>query len=159
MRFSAFPNAPAKIPSQSRLLVVISMKSTSIFASIFDLRQSDKDRILYDDILKQRINCEPEEIKGIVYKFSTTNTEVHTIAKDTVNTLVSTFSQDLIFFINSISAAQNKRVEINSNYINLHNNSLEEYLQNTDNVKNIVYTFTNCVKVITMKTIENSKLD
>ena len=126
-----------------------------IFDPLFSVKEADKNKKMYDDIEKQKINCDDEEIKAIIYKVVLKEPQKEKIETEIFENIVTTFSQDLMFFINSVSTKFVLKELINPTYFNLHNNSLEEYLQFTNNYKNLIFTFTNCVTQIKINPVNN----
>ena len=126
------------------------------FDPFFSVKEADKKKNMFDDIEKQKINCDDEEIKAIIYQIILKDPLKEKIEKEIFENIVPTLSQDLIFFINSVSCKYVLRELINQTYFTLHNNSLEDYLQFTDNYKNLIFTFTNCVTQIKINPVNNA---
>ena len=100
---------------------------------------------------KQLINFDKEEINGLVfyskYDNNCKNETYDDIENFIISKLASTFSQDLIMFLNVYRIGYTKLVEkINKYYRKTIHSNLQNFLINVEQSKNIIYTFTSILR-------------
>ena len=130
----------------------------SYIYNIFELKDISITMILDQNAMM--LNIDTEEIKALFYgvllkRGNDINKEI--IISDIIESLYPSFSQELIFFINSLSISDVK-TKVNEKYAKLNNQSLYKYLSNIsfDKRKSIIYTYTTIISSITFnKKIEN----
>ena len=128
--------------------------------NIFELKDNNITMILDQNAMM--LNIDTEEIKalfyGVLLKRAKEEINKEIIISDIIESLYPSFSQELIFFINSLSISDVK-TKVNEKYAKLNNQSLYKYLSkiDIDKRKSIVYTYTSIISTITInKKIDNS---
>jgi len=136
--------------------IIISKYLNKIFT---DLVKSDSN--INIDLKSELLNCDLEEIQGIIYKLSQTeemifendNDHEEYLKENILEKFISIFSQDLIFYGKHSDFSQKYKekfdriLEIYLKNENLHKN-LRVYLENIESNKHIVYTFSNILDSI-----------
>ena len=106
------------------------------------------------DFSKQLINCDLEEIRGIIYDSMKNKRERHEMREEVLKKIVPTFSQDIIASTKISTFEQKHHGIINriyEIYNESHYNNLTSFLQKMNNNKNVVYTFSNILETILLK--------
>ncbi len=137
--------------------------SKELSEMISDLIKSDKE--LSIDLSKELINCDLEEIQGIIYKNivnDNSNKNINIYINKIIEKIAPTLSQDVIAFaknfLNDRKIIFDKILNIYKNY---KHNKLTDYLENINSTKHVIYTFSNIFEYIFgmdfEKTIKNKK--
>ena len=116
--------------------------SQKIFKMLNELIRSNSNKEVKVNLSKQLLNCNKEEIDGIIYKSNSNNLEE--IKLEIFKKIVPTFSQDLIIFTsNSFFASyyQDDYTKILDIYNTSEHRNLKLFLQNLRNFKYVIYTF------------------
>ena len=114
----------------------------------------------------QLINCEKEEIKGIVYSIIKdeniehiyTEEELKNLEKKVMEYIVPTFSQDIICISKFSNFHRRYKEDLDHIYgiaRESYRGNIIEFLKKTTNNKNIIYTFSSILEHINIKEIEN----
>jgi hypothetical protein len=137
--------------------------SKELSEMISNLVKSDKE--LFIDLSKELINCDLEEIQGIIYKNKVRdnlNKNKNIYINKIIEKIAPTLSQDVIAFaknfLNDRKLIFDKILNIYKNY---KHNKLTDYLENINSNKHVIYTFSNIFEYIFgmdfEKTIMNKK--
>ena len=116
---------------------------------INDLVKSDKE--LSIDLSKELINCDLEEIQGIIYKnkVSNPNRNKDIYIEKIIEKIAPTLSQDVIAFANNFSNGRKLIFDQLLNiYKNYKHNKLTDYLESINSTKHVIYTFSNIFEYI-----------
>jgi len=143
----------------------LSEQINKILTSIYKLGESKKINI---DIKMELINCDVEEIKGLLYFETGYNKnpkglKVNQYKSKIMKRIVRTFSQDIMFFIRNSDFAEkyNSDYKIISKlyYKDLYKHqSLKAYLGNIESNRHIIYTFSNILDSIFDYSDENQEI-
>jgi hypothetical protein len=111
------------------------------------------------DLDKQLINCDIEEIQGIIYFCLRKKISKDSLQEKVLKKIVPTFSQDILASI-KFSNFENKYPGVTKSIFDIYNegehSNLSNFLLKTNNLKNVVYTFSNIhEKIIIQNEIKN----
>ena len=109
------------------------------------------------DLSKELLNCDLEEIQGIVYKCKQNEKELNHILLEVFKKLIPTFSQDIIAFTNISMLNKAHKDFIIQEYNKINNTSLNNFLKETMSMKNVIYTFSNILEPFIIKEIIETK--
>ncbi len=121
---------------------------------IKSLIQSNNNKDIKIDLSKQLLNCNKDEIDGIIFNSNMKNLD--DMKEEVFKKIVPTFSQDLIIFAsNSIFASKypDDFKTILSIYNSTEHRNLNLFLKNMKNSKNVIYTFSHILEAL-MKGLE-----
>ena len=112
------------------------------------------------DLEKELINCDLEEIEGIIYSFR--NKVKNNLIKDEIlKKIVPTFSQDILVAM-KVSNFESQYAEDIKNIFNIYkkdeHSNISNFLEKTNKLKNIIYTFSNIHEDIEIKSIVNTNI-
>jgi hypothetical protein len=115
------------------------------------------DNDLNIDLSKELINCNLEEIEGIVYKINKINNP--NLLEKIIETISPSLSQDIICYIKNFSSNKNIQMynQIIDYYKKYEHNNISKYLEKINSPKHIIYTFSNIFQNIINKDINNQK--
>ena len=151
---------PKKIGEEVKSIYNIILDFVKMEINIADNDNENKNEIKNDDnilkltydISKLLVNCDEEEIQGIVYsKYKEyENKEEEIIMQDLKNYVLEkialTLPQDILLYMH-FSGFKQKYNDILTNVVEFYNkgehSSLSNFLKTMENTKNVIYTFTN----------------
>ena len=124
------------------------------------LPEEDKFKISYD-INKLLVNCDKEEIQGIIYS-KYRELQIQDLQDYVLEKISLTLPQDIVLLI-KYSGFQQKYNIITDKIIKYYNqgehNNLYRFIQKMENPKNVVYTFTNIEEPLLYKIPETESFD
>ena len=131
------------------------------------LPEEDKFKISYD-IKKLLVNCDKEEIQGIIYskyrelQMEGRHLQIQDLQDYVLEKISLTLPQDIVLLI-KYSGFQQKYNIITDKIIKYYNqgehNNLYRFIQKMENPKNVVYTFTNIEEPLLYKIPETESFD
>ena len=129
---------------------------------INDIIKTENKISLNVDLKNELVNCDTEEIKGLIYKFSNElkdgeTDQIEKYNKEKIyNKIVPTFSQDIIFYAKNSLFSQKHKDDFETilDIFTQKPQNLRIYLKNIISNKHIIYTFSNILDAIFKKNNE-----
>ena len=113
------------------------------------------------DLKSILINLDLEEIQGIIYNFSKTNNNINDFMGEVIKKISLILPQDIILFQKFIGFKSNYpdiSEMIIKEYSKGEHNNLGKFLEKMNNLKNVVYTFSNVLDSIDKIEVKNNIL-